>query len=537
MKHRAVLIAAFALFALYLITRSLQQSQAHIYPLYDEVNFLTKARGIRDQGGILPSIRLYLQGADSDDWYQPLYPFFLSKVMGASNSVLDFTRAKLLSLFFALILVALTMAVTYRRSGELASILAGGLTAGSAATLYMSHMVWADSLFAIFFLGSLASMDELGTKARSWIVPGILVGLAYLTKANGHILLLGLLVSGAFVFRNKVFARPPLYVSVASFLLVTSFLLTRNVRVWHDPFYFAARKNMWLDNWTQHLVLRDYDVWNQIGWRWFLEHHSAGMILRRFSDGFRNMAGISFESLSFLSFENSWRYGIGAGLVILAGAGLTAAWKMGRHAEVTRVSLISGILFLLFSLFSEHTLRYAFPIIICAIPYAAEASSSMLQLAWEKLRRSPIDPRWATGSFTFLFIILFIRTRSVFEKDPRTFYLIPQTWQDTTAWIKTHIPEEKFIIDTWSHYSAWEEGPDHRLSYPFAVEDRLLQTFIQKKSVKYAMVESLILGNDPYREKYGKSDVYGPMSFLGWPRCFHDQKKPSRFLIYSSNAH
>ena len=28
------------------------------------------------------------------------------------------------------------------------------------------------------------------------------------------------------------------------------------------------------------------------------------------------------------------------------------------------------------------------------------------------------------------------------------------------------------------------------------------------------------------------SDAHGPLTFLGWPRCFTDRNRPSRFLVY-----
>ena len=37
---------------------------------------------------------------------------------------------------------------------------------------------------------------------------------------------------------------------------------------------------------------------------------------------------------------------------------------------------------------------------------------------------------------------------------------------------------------------------------------------------------------DRYRDKMaGPADDYGPIAFLGWPRCFADGDRPSRFLI------
>jgi hypothetical protein len=36
-----------------------------------------------------------------------------------------------------------------------------------------------------------------------------------------------------------------------------------------------------------------------------------------------------------------------------------------------------------------------------------------------------------------------------------------------------------------------------------------------------------------YRDKMSaETDAFGPLAFLGWPRCFYDGDRPSRFLLY-----
>ena len=118
-------------------------------------------------------------------------------------------------------------------------------------------------------------------------------------------------------------------------------------------------------------------------------------------------------------------------------------------------------------------------------------------------------------------------------------------------WLRAHLrPGERYAAAPSSLYSTWDSpfpDPDARWLYLFdRPADKMLADLARGKP---ATIEALQDGPPPpvtkvlvdmatddidrYRDKMaGPADDHGPLAFVGWPRCFADGDRPSRFLIY-----
>ena len=81
---------------------------------------------------------------------------------------------------------------------------------------------------------AIARWQERG--AFHWLIAGALVGLAFLSKGSGHLLLVPLVAVPLYRHRVALLRRPSLYAAAAGFVAVSFFLLWRNLKLWGDPF-------------------------------------------------------------------------------------------------------------------------------------------------------------------------------------------------------------------------------------------------------------------------------------------------------------
>ena len=111
-------------------------------------------------------------------------------------------------------------------------------------------------------------------------------------------------------------------------------------------------------------------------------------------------------------------------------------------------------------------------------------------------------------------------------------------------------PGERYAAAPSSLYSTWDgpfPDPDARWLYLFdRPADKMLADMAVGKPasiqaqqdgpappVTKVLVDMAATDIDHYRDKMaGAADDHGPLAFLGWPRCFADGDRPSRFLIY-----
>ena len=56
---------------------------------------------------------------------------------------------------------------------------------------------------------------------------------------------------------------------------------------------------------------------------------------------------------------------------------------------------------------------------------------------------------------------------------------------------------------------------------------------MRESGIDTILTDSLDEDFATYKDRFSlEGDEHGPLRFLGWPRCFADSGKPSRFLVF-----
>jgi hypothetical protein len=328
-----------------------------------------------------------------------------------------------------------------------------------------------------------------------------------------------------------------LYLALLTFSLTSSFLIYRNLTVWGNPFYLFNNRIFWLDSWDQYFFLSASGEWEKVGAKWFFKHHSLATILIRFKQGLSAMGGLFITSFSAGWRMGPWSFMNGLLILTLSILGLSTQWKEKHRLEVIGITSIGFILFLLFSWHvagADNQWRYTFPIAVTLFPMAVIGGRRIfLNFSKRVPLRISQSKRFAHTSILIASCLLLFPVIKSLSKNPLNFWIVPEFWNETSLWLKSHINEKGFLINNKSGYSMWECCRDQREIFPYEIPQSQLLSYVEKKGIHYAFLDQSWIPLDPYKEKYGPLDQFGPSTFLNWPRCFHDNNKPSYFLIYS----
>ena len=522
-------VCLLLLLGLSLTARSLDLSRRHLIPFNDEVAYLDLARDFAERGGVLKTVRDYATGVCRDDKRHPLYLLLLTPLM--QKDAQDFANAKLVTLSTALFLLGLVFFLARRQWGTRIALVSAAMTALSPATARLSADVIGDVLFSAFYFSAVMLIIK-NDRLRTWGCFGAAVGLAYLSKGSGYFLFVSAVACGLWSFRLGFFKKPHLYIALGTFLFVAGFLLLRNTIVWHHPLYNFNNKIFWIDSWRDSYFMAQSPEWDSIGLKWFLSKNDLPAIAARFVRGFQAMTGLLIMAAAVGPLSKAGTFITGCLVVGFALVGLTQRWRSGHQREVWGIGSVAAVLFLLFSFQTagvDNQWRYAYPIAITFFPMAI---FGVLQFLPSTFR----SDRFLTLGLAMLATVYIGVHRSGFAVNPLNFWAVPGFWNETSSWIQSHGNANGFLINNASRYSTWDCCRDQRKIFPYDVPADVLQSFVRSENVSVALVDQSVLHFDPFQEKYGVSDAHGPLTFIGWPRCFHDTAAPSHFLIYARSC-
>ncbi len=545
MTGRRAAVLLVALGVAMLVAQTLRISATRLYPRYDEVNYLALGRALAHEGGLRAQVGCYLEARCKEDNRPPLYQMILAPFFDDTPS--DFARAKLVELGMALLLVA-TVLLAVRRAFSPA------VAAGSAVLLCLMPVmpdygarVMHDLLFcAVTFaaVAAIAAWQERGP--AHWFVAGGIVGLAFLTKGSGHLLWLPLLVTAFAHHRGRLWRRPVVYAAAAGFVATSFFLLIRNVKLWGNPFYNVNSAEVWLDKWRDALVMRLTPERAQLGLGWYLRHHSLVDLAIKLGRGFGEVVGLYVYTAGFGAANIPVRVATGLGVMALAVLGLRRRWRAGRRIEIvavlSTVVLFSAALVLAASGAPGPQVRYVLPYVVLLLPFAVHEAIARFGprlRAWSAAR----FPRLPAGSLVLAAVGLWLAARLAWAmpgafRDPRGFYAVAPPARETSLWLSQHLePGERFGLPFESYYSTWDlprPDLDPRWSTWFGMPASDLLGFLRQFQIRKIVIDTTDSGVPGYADKLwaSPSDAHGPLAFLGWPRCFTDSDRPSRFLVY-----
>lgn len=535
-------------------------SQSKLQPRYDEVEYLSMARDYAREGGLGAVVACYWEGRCKADNRHPLYQFALAAI--SDDGPTFYARAKLLNLATALVLLALLAWIAWRRFGPAAGVATFVVASMLSMWAELSAGVLCDVLLAVLVSATVywigRAQDAQGPKAAigAWALVGALVGVAWLNKGNGHILLAAAFLTGLHTQRLRLFTRPGIYVATLMFLGVASFLIVRNLKVYGTPFHNVNAKALWLDAWHEIWTKSLDPEWNDIGLRWYLERHSIGELLIRMTKGFGETAavftytagvgpsaalpGIGPLTPLILVLRSASGFAVAA----LGVWGLVRRYRMGHKAEVLAVSYTLLLFFGAFSLgaqgVGEIGTRFVLPLVALVVPYAAWVLVDRVG-PWFAAKL-PASQRaharnWAIGLTGLLLLTKLAMFGSGLSRDPMSLYDVPKEWSETTTFLAQRLGQkDRYALSSNSLFSQWNDPrprPDARWLYDYAAPKATFDKHATEQEIRTLLVDAADPDLPKWEDKLSpERDAHGPLRFLDWQRCFATSAAPSRFLVY-----
>ena len=543
MRARRVCILLVALALLGFSADVMKRSAAQLAPRYDEVAYLALARDYAHEGGIIPTIRCHLEGRCREDNRPPLYEFMIETVMDDTPAA--FARAKLVTYGTALLLflvVFVAVRRTFSPAIAVGSVVALALMPGLSD--FSSH-VQHDPLYTALTFAAVFAMACWQERGPSWwLLAGAMVGLAFLTKGSGHLLLVPLIAVSCYRHRLAVLRKPILYAALCGFVVVSFFLLWRNIKLAGSPFFNVNGRGIWLDRWQDVWALQLSPEWRQVGLGWYLQSHSIPQLLLKIGRGVGLTIGMSTYAAGMGFATPALRATAGAFVLILAGLGVRRRWQAGHKVEVFAVLstwvLFGAALTLATSGGPGPNARYCFPYVTLLLPYfVSEIFDRILPKPRAWLARRWPNLRPASVGVTTLAILLCARLAFVMpaSANPLTFHQVEPRWHETSLWLaRVLAPDERFALPYQSLYSNWDvplPQTDARWSFWYGMPATALRRYLAGSHIRHLLVDSEAAGFAEYADKLSAAkDAHGSTAFLDWPRCFADSAAPSRFLVF-----
>jgi hypothetical protein len=535
MRRAGLILIALAVLGL--AAESLSLSATRLYPRYDEVSYVALARDFAREGGVVGTVRCYLEARCREDNRPPLYQFVLEPF--ANDSPRFFADAKIAHFVTVLILLAVVFAAVRRAFSSAVAVATVIALALMPMLADLGAKVLHDPLYTALTFAAvygIAGWQERG--ALAWLGAGALIGLAFMTKGSGHLLWAALLAASLYRHRAALWRRPIVYAAACGFVAVAFFLLVRNYKLWGSPFYNTNGRQVWIDQWRDIWALQLSPEWSKVSLGWYLSRHSIGQLLGELARNAGVLVGYFAYTAGIGPSFHVTRAVTGAGVLVLAALGLRRRWRAGgNEVEIVAVLSTVGLYFAALTLAARGgpgaQLRYVFPYVVLLLPYAAYEAVQR----FGPLLRARVSARTALA---VLGVALFARLALAAPGamvNPRSTFAVEPRWHETSEWFsRSLVHGEKFATDYQSYYSTWDlprPDTDPRWNFWLGMPAAELLGFMERSSIRKVLIDTSSAGFAGYADKLSAArDAHGPLGFLDWPRCFADGGTPSRFLVY-----
>lgn len=463
-----LVMLAFLILGLDMLRRQHDATPWQISP-WDTTAYLTQAREIREMG-----IGGWLARCFAGDYpnanQMPLYILFLSTLRFGSIEVIGW--AKLISLLFGICSVGATFLVAKRLLNLHCAVLAAAGVVWVIPYVYWSSVVACESLLAIWILLAWAAMARYIRVGKGAALLGALIGLAYMTKGTGLLLLpvgLGVVLwreigrlrahrnadaTTATARRKKRLRRltrttahlarsKQLLLFLGLFILIASPILVRNVRMAGSPFYAVNQSVMWLDRWEQRFSTDPAERTPTM--RSYLESHDAGDVAARILSGWMQQ-GIYFM-VAFTSY----------GLPLIVIACLRRQWRRFTMPSVA----ILLIFFLFFTWYPVRDVRFLMPLVPLGMVLVAAGASLVAEwIARLAGRPSSRAALWGVAAMGLLLIGYRVATLPTWRglvRNPVRSFQTPPDYYELLDWLRANVSDD----------TTWAMGPSHVYAYPW----------------------------------------------------------------------
>ena len=358
----------------------------------DQGAFLITAQEIHEQGGLAWLGGALWSGEFEEANRHPLYLGLLSLCPTVDGG-------RLLTISIGALTLVLLTASVLRRCGGLTGGIFSALLATNAAFCLFSTRVVCEVLLVLWcglvWLNHLPRTSETTpdpVSPQRCAVGGALMGLAWLTKGTGLLLMLGYLLWIGVVSlpglravsaeRQPRGSRPDtrggavastglrLFCAAAAFLIVGSPLITRNVHRFGNPFHNLNSLLLFADRYEDLPDMVDRGLTTRTAAREYIESHSSGEIVQREATGLVWEAFILLRSLGPIPLDDA-RILFGVPLAVLALAQMAV-----RRAPCDGLLLIWGVSsWLVFAWYVPIAAgeRFVLPLLAPALIAASEA--------------------------------------------------------------------------------------------------------------------------------------------------------------------
>ncbi|MGH7129757.1 MAG: hypothetical protein ACREIV_14400, partial [Planctomycetaceae bacterium] len=360
-------IAAFIVLLTMLLPRQAIEAAS------DQAAFLDLARQVRDTGGPAGLLADLFDGLWPEANRHPLYVVLLSFRP-------TFRGGKWLSAAVGTIGLVVLTAGVHRKFGGMTAAVFATLLATNSMFCRFSTLVVADGLVIVLSGLVWLTVTEKGPGPARTVLCGVLLGLLYLAKGTGLILLFGFVVWQivSAVARSRqptgrgpwALMRAALAVALVllTWAMIASPLLVRNVQRFGSPTYNVNTFLLFADEYTDpvQLAAEKKTVANAVSD--YLASHSAGSMLRRFGEGLVWETFILLRSLGPVPLDDA-RFLFGLVIALLAAVGMLAE----RRRDAGLVIVWLALLVPLFGWYVPIAAgeRFLAPLLVPTLAYAA----------------------------------------------------------------------------------------------------------------------------------------------------------------------
>lgn len=459
--------------ALFLLLACLR-ARDRVWPYFDDVAFLDAANQVHDAGGPMPLLKNLFAGRWTEDNRHPLYAGVLSLVAGRDPGF--HPRSIILNILLgALALVACWWTVR-KHAGPGAALVLAAFLACSETLVDYSARASAEPMLLLFWALALGAIRD---GERRWPLAGVFIGLAYLTKAPGIFLLF------CFLAAAVVWRKWRAWTALATFTVVASPLLVRNVRLFGSPLHSWNDRLLWIDR------LRDFSELYAPGaldrlphsfGEWARQATFAEVVVRRGLIGFGETCVHLGDAMSFFApgpFTPLHIAGIVLGFALFLAA---LRVVIAQPKSFTRSILVAMALFFFgfFWVFSaaSGSSRYLFEMTVWF--YAVLAAALWTHPAWLK--------RWAAAA------AFFVAGAVAFDPSTRT---ITPGYVEAADWLAHNLkPGDAYVVDSRSHFQPlWRLPASNRMEMTSStwqdepVPPADLVDEFRRKQVRYVIVD------------------------------------------------
>lgn len=393
---------------------------------------------------------LYIYALET--FYHPGYGFFV--------------RAKIATFFFAILFFITVSIISYLRFGISSFVLSLFLLSINSTLLYQSTFIAAESLFILFFFLAWFFLTQgFNRKKKSsvmFIWGGLFVSLAYLSKGLGLFLLFAFIPTIILIYNRHIFSKlllkKEIWISGLLFVLVSSPLFIRNIRIYGSPTYNVNNGYLWLESFGQRHWQGDKSF------QTFFKSRGWGGMWDEFYGGMKSETK-SLQNLFKWEFSENvpQTYFILLILIILLFAMIGMISDKNRGRALMTFFLFIGF-FLFFSWWARYTnkLRFILPLLPLLLIYAGKGISWCYSFALRYLleknhpRKIHSLQTYARISVPFLaslFLILYMAPIVFAQKEePKSLHLqirktydIPAGFEQLVQWEKQTLQDDDFI--------------------------------------------------------------------------------------------